>query len=227
MGPGGSAPDADAAARKAAKKAAKAAAATAAAAAVAAAVATAAAASGDATAKALNFKDKPDLKALSVGLPPGWIAMWDKVSGDVYYGNPATKVMMSVCAAAASMCAAAASNCRAGSFCLPTGWALSLRLVTAGLSSGAPPARGHLLWGVTGQSSCEPRSPAAHGGNAVAPCKSCFEVSPLAALRPSLVSREQSPGGCAGMPRAGLGALVAMRSEHMVAGPCSAERRSL
>ena len=83
---GGGAPDAEAAAaRKAARKAAKAAAAAAAAAAM---------AEEAATAKALNFKDKPDLKALSVGLPPGWIAMWEKASGDVYYGNPTTKVMM-------------------------------------------------------------------------------------------------------------------------------------
>ncbi len=34
----------------------------------------------------------PDLAALSVGLPPGWKPMVDKGSGDVYYGNPATKV---------------------------------------------------------------------------------------------------------------------------------------
>ncbi len=40
----------------------------------------------------LNFKTKPDLDALSAGLPPGWRAMWDKSSGDVYYGNLATKV---------------------------------------------------------------------------------------------------------------------------------------
>ena len=34
----------------------------------------------------------PDLAALSAGLPPGWKAVLDKASGDVYYGNPATKV---------------------------------------------------------------------------------------------------------------------------------------
>lgn len=35
---------------------------------------------------------KPDLDALSAGLPPGWRAMWDKASGDIYYGNLSTKV---------------------------------------------------------------------------------------------------------------------------------------
>lgn len=34
----------------------------------------------------------PDLAALSAGLPPGWKAVLDKASGDVYYGNPVTKV---------------------------------------------------------------------------------------------------------------------------------------
>lgn len=34
---------------------------------------------------------KPDLKALSAGLPEGWRAMWDKSSGSVYYGNLSTK----------------------------------------------------------------------------------------------------------------------------------------
>ncbi|KXZ54170.1 hypothetical protein GPECTOR_5g267 [Gonium pectorale] len=40
----------------------------------------------------LNFKTRPDLDALSAGLPAGWRAMWDKGSGDVYYGNLTTKV---------------------------------------------------------------------------------------------------------------------------------------
>lgn len=35
---------------------------------------------------------KPDLDALSKALPPGWRAMWDKKTGDIYYGNPGTKV---------------------------------------------------------------------------------------------------------------------------------------
>ncbi|EFJ43274.1 hypothetical protein VOLCADRAFT_106914 [Volvox carteri f. nagariensis] len=39
----------------------------------------------------LNFKTKPDLDALSAGLPSGWRAMWDKNSGDVYYGNMTTR----------------------------------------------------------------------------------------------------------------------------------------
>eukprot|EP00775_Hariotina_reticulata_P007012 gene7012-7226_t len=41
-----------------------------------------------------NSKTKPDLVALSVGLPSGWQAMWDVKSGDIYYGNPTTKVGM-------------------------------------------------------------------------------------------------------------------------------------
>lgn len=40
----------------------------------------------------LKFGSKPDLEALSVGLPPGWKALWDKKSGEIYYGNPSTKV---------------------------------------------------------------------------------------------------------------------------------------
>eukprot|EP00898_Chlorokybus_atmophyticus_P002311 jgi/Chlat1/3080/Chrsp21S03385 len=36
-------------------------------------------------------KVKPDLKALSKGLPPGWQALHDAASGDVYYGNLKTK----------------------------------------------------------------------------------------------------------------------------------------
>lgn len=38
-----------------------------------------------------------DLAALSAGLPPGWKAMRDKATGDVYYGNPATKVWAAPC----------------------------------------------------------------------------------------------------------------------------------
>ncbi|GFR46642.1 hypothetical protein Agub_g8253, partial [Astrephomene gubernaculifera] len=40
----------------------------------------------------LNSKTRPDLDALSAGLPAGWRAMWDKGSGDVYYGNLTTRV---------------------------------------------------------------------------------------------------------------------------------------
>ena len=35
---------------------------------------------------------RPDLAALTVGLPEGWKAMWDKQSKEVYYGNLTTKV---------------------------------------------------------------------------------------------------------------------------------------
>jgi hypothetical protein len=72
------------AARKVARKAAKAAKATKA--------AKAEAASTKAALWPTNSKTKPDLGALSVGLPSGWQAMWDAKSGDIYYGNPTTKV---------------------------------------------------------------------------------------------------------------------------------------
>jgi len=39
-----------------------------------------------------NSKSRPDLESLSAGLPQGWQAMWDKKTGDIYYGNPTTKV---------------------------------------------------------------------------------------------------------------------------------------
>ena len=39
-----------------------------------------------------KYASKPDLEALSGGLPPGWKALWDKQSGEIYYGNPTTKV---------------------------------------------------------------------------------------------------------------------------------------
>lgn len=35
---------------------------------------------------------KPNLELLSKGLPAGWRAMWDKNSGDIYYGNLKTRV---------------------------------------------------------------------------------------------------------------------------------------
>lgn len=35
---------------------------------------------------------KPDLDGLSKGLPAGWRAMWDKNTGDIYYGNLKTRV---------------------------------------------------------------------------------------------------------------------------------------
>jgi hypothetical protein len=75
------------------KKAAKAAARAAAKAAAAASMTTAAAAGGSQEAGwPTHSKTRPDLAALSVDLPPGWEAMWDKASGDIYYGNPTTKV---------------------------------------------------------------------------------------------------------------------------------------
>lgn len=43
-------------------------------------------------AKAKSTAAKPDLEALTAGLPAGWRAMWDKSSGDVYYGNTGTRV---------------------------------------------------------------------------------------------------------------------------------------
>ena len=35
---------------------------------------------------------KPNLEVLSKGLPAGWRAMWDKNTGDIYYGNVKTRV---------------------------------------------------------------------------------------------------------------------------------------
>lgn len=43
-------------------------------------------------ASATRSATRPDLDRLSLGLPPGWRAMWDKGSGDIYYGNLVTKV---------------------------------------------------------------------------------------------------------------------------------------
>lgn len=42
----------------------------------------------------VTYNEKPDLEALSVGLPAGWKALWDKTSKEVYYANPKTKVGM-------------------------------------------------------------------------------------------------------------------------------------
>ena len=39
-----------------------------------------------------KYATKPDLEVFSGGLPPGWKALWDKQSGEIYYGNPTTKV---------------------------------------------------------------------------------------------------------------------------------------
>ena len=40
----------------------------------------------------VKYASKPDLEALSVGLPQGWKALWDKKSSEIFYGNPTTKV---------------------------------------------------------------------------------------------------------------------------------------
>lgn len=37
-------------------------------------------------------KTKPDLEALSHGLPSGWTAVWKAATGDIYYENKSTKV---------------------------------------------------------------------------------------------------------------------------------------
>ncbi|KAK9818113.1 hypothetical protein WJX72_007317 [[Myrmecia] bisecta] len=50
-----------------------------------------AAADSESPAGSSKAGQKPDLDALSKGLPAGWRAMWDKASGDVYYGNLTTK----------------------------------------------------------------------------------------------------------------------------------------
>ena len=36
----------------------------------------------------VKYASKPDLEALSGGLPPGWKALWDKKSGEIFYGHP-------------------------------------------------------------------------------------------------------------------------------------------
>ena len=47
----------------------------------------------DATADVSMTADgKPNLELLSKGLPAGWRAMWDKNTGDIYYGNLKSRV---------------------------------------------------------------------------------------------------------------------------------------
>lgn len=43
-------------------------------------------------AEPVKYASKPNLEALSVGLPSGWKALWDKQSREIFYGNPTTKV---------------------------------------------------------------------------------------------------------------------------------------
>ena len=40
----------------------------------------------------LTADGKPNLELLSKGLPAGWRAMWDKNTGDIYYGSLKTRV---------------------------------------------------------------------------------------------------------------------------------------
>lgn len=47
-----------------------------------------------AAAAPVTYVEKPDLDALSAGLPPGWKALWDKTSKEIYYGCKATKVSL-------------------------------------------------------------------------------------------------------------------------------------
>ncbi|DBA73897.1 TPA: hypothetical protein ACH3X2_009548 [Trebouxia sp. C0005] len=42
---------------------------------------------GEAAELGVTADGKPNLGLLSKGLPPGWQAMWDKNTGDIYYGN--------------------------------------------------------------------------------------------------------------------------------------------
>ena len=41
---------------------------------------------------AMTADGKPNLELLSKGLPAGWRAMWDKNTGDIYYGNLKSRV---------------------------------------------------------------------------------------------------------------------------------------
>lgn len=41
---------------------------------------------------AMTADGKPNLELLSQGLPAGWRAMWDKNTGDIYYGNLKSRV---------------------------------------------------------------------------------------------------------------------------------------
>lgn len=99
------------AARKAAKKAAKAAKKAAAAAAGAGGAAASDGAGGSnssASAWPTSMKTKPDLAALSVGLPAGWVAMYDldQKTGvySIYYGNPDTKASAPSCRSSCLCC---------------------------------------------------------------------------------------------------------------------------
>lgn len=47
---------------------------------------------GEAAELGVTADGKPNLGLLSKGLPPGWQAMWDKNTGDIYYGNLKSRV---------------------------------------------------------------------------------------------------------------------------------------
>lgn len=47
---------------------------------------------GEAAELGMTADGKPNLGLLSKGLPAGWQAMWDKNTGDIYYGNLKSRV---------------------------------------------------------------------------------------------------------------------------------------
>lgn len=49
-------------------------------------------AAADNAAASMTADGKPDLDLLTKGLPAGWRAMWDRNTGDIYYGNLKTRV---------------------------------------------------------------------------------------------------------------------------------------
>lgn len=52
-------------------------------------------AAADNAAASMTADGKPDLDLLTKGLPAGWRAMWDRNTGDIYYGNLKTRVRIS------------------------------------------------------------------------------------------------------------------------------------
>ena len=56
---------------------------------------------------------KPNLELLSKGLPAGWRAMWDKNTGDIYYGNLKSRVRVGGRAGIAFLCI-----CISATFCI-------------------------------------------------------------------------------------------------------------
>ena len=72
---------------------------------------------------------KPNLELLSKGLPAGWRAMWDKNSGDIYYGNLKTRVRVILWQLVK----------------WPKRWACWAKVILEGARGGTP----HLLQGLT------------------------------------------------------------------------------